>query len=439
MGKCSSCNEWNTIQEELSQPAASSDKHSASLSGGKVQVLSSIETAQYPRLNTQVGEFNRVLGGGIAAGSIVLVGGQPGIGKSTLLLQVALRLGKPVLYVSGEESAQQIKLRAQRIDDIESDCLILTETNTDTIISHAKKIKPALIIVDSIQTLFTQRLESSPGTVSQIRECAHQLMQFAKSTQIPVFLIGHITKDGSIAGPKVLEHIVDVVLQFEGDRNYMYRLLRSYKNRYGSTDEIGIFEMGSHGLRPVDNPSELLITNRDDMFSGSAVAVMMEGIRPVLLEVQSLVSPAVYGTPQRSATGFDLRRLSMLLAVLEKRAGFRFAQQDVFLNMAGGLKVQDPAIDMAVISALMSSYTDEPIPSEYCFTGEIGLSGEIRPVSKLEQRILEADRLGFKKIFVPEQSLKRMKSLSGQIEVIGVSRIESIIHRLFNTSANSNH
>jgi len=376
-------------------------------------------------------EFNRVLGGGIVPGSIILIGGQPGIGKSTLLLQVALQSADKVLYISGEESEEQIYLRAQRIADVKSNCLVLTETDVSRILAHAQKAGPALVVIDSIQTLSSPFIESTPGSVSQIRECAGELQRFAKQTNIPVVLIGHITREGSIAGPKLLEHIVDVVLQFEGDQNFTYRLLRTQKNRFGSTDEMGIYEMQANGLREVSNPSELLLSQKEEDLSGSAIAATIERMRPMMLEAQALVSTAVYGTPQRSPTGFDLRRLNMLLAVLEKRGGFPFGQHDVFLNIAGGIRVEDPAIDLAVVSALISSLEDIAIPSDICFAGEVGLSGEIRAVNRLEQRIQEADRLGFQQIFVSKYNLKGLDADRYRIRVQPLAKLEELYRLLF--------
>ncbi len=393
--------------------------------------LQAVEVGTTRRLVTPDAEFNRVLGGGIVAGSLVLIGGQPGIGKSTLLLQIALQLPIPILYVSGEESEEQIKMRAERLGIRNEACYLLTETNTSKILSHAAELRPQLLIVDSIQTLSSPHIDSTPGSISQVRECAGELQRFAKQTHIPVILIGHITKDGAIAGPKLLEHIVDAVLQFEGDRNYTYRILRTLKNRFGSTDELGIYEMHASGLRQVSNPSELLLSQSDEPLSGSAVAATIEGLRPMLIETQALVSTAVYGTPQRSATGFDLRRLSMLLAVLEKRGGFPFAQNDVFLNLAGGIRVDDPALDLAVVAALLSSLHDVAIPSDTCFAGEIGLSGEIRAVNRIEQRIQEADRLGFRHIYISRYNTKGLDLTKFNIEVHTLGKVEELYRRLF--------
>ncbi|HPF93340.1 MAG TPA: DNA repair protein RadA [Tenuifilaceae bacterium] len=432
VGRCPSCGEWNTYVEERvskSKPR-----------GGLVEVsrnaipkpLHEIESSNEKRLDTQIAEMNRILGGGLVPGSLVLLGGEPGIGKSTLALQLALKLNHlKVLYVSGEESARQVKLRADRLSDGESNCLILNETLLDNILTQAQNAEPDLLVIDSIQTLYTDNIESSPGSVSQVRECAVALLRYAKTTGVPVIIIGHITKDGSIAGPKVLEHIVDVVLQFEGDSNYLYRILRSIKNRFGSTSELGIFEMQTKGLIEVPNPSEILLSHRDEEMSGVAISAAMDGSRSFLIETQSLVSTAAYGTPQRSSTGYDTRRLNMLLAVMEKRAGFRLATKDVFLNLAGGLKVTDPAMDLAVVAAVLSSNFDLTIPSLYCFAAEVGLSGEIRQVSRVDQRIAEAAKLGLKKIFISKYSLKDQQKNFKQIELVGVSRIEELVKKLF--------
>lgn len=433
VGKCSSCNEWNTIVEEVVNKPSPSNKSTFNIKrASKPQPVDDIKLADIPRVKLPGTELNRVLGGGLVPGSLILFGGDPGIGKSTLMLQMSLRLkGNKILYVSGEESEQQIKMRADRIGNFNPDCYILTETSTQNIFHHINDIEPSVIVIDSIQTLHTATIDSSPGSISQIRECTAELMRYAKETSTPIFLVGHITKDGSIAGPKILEHMVDVVLQFEGDRNHIYRLLRSIKNRFGSTNELGIYEMHGAGLREVENPSEILISNKDEQLSGSAVSATMEGNRPLLIEVQALVSTAAYGTPQRSSTGFDLRRMSMLLAVLEKRCGFRLGAKDVFLNIAGGLKVDDPAIDLAVVSAILSSGEDIAIASTYCFAAEVGLSGEIRPVNRIDQRILEAEKLGFDKIFVSKYNKKGLSITDFKIEVIFVSKIEEVFHHLF--------
>jgi DNA repair protein RadA/Sms len=440
IGKCQSCGEWNTYVEEIVQSTPSqvpawraSTKNDRSSRQAVPQLLGTIESDKLIRLTLPGKELNRVLGGGLVPGALVLVGGEPGIGKSTLMLQIAMRAkGMKVLYVSGEESEQQISIRASRIGSSNTECYVLTETNMQSIFNHINSVNPNLVIIDSIQTLFSPEIESSPGTVSQIRGCAGDLLKFAKETATPVFLIGHITKDGSIAGPKVLEHMVDTVLQFEGDRHHVYRILRSTKNRFGSTAEIGIFEMGTNGLAEVLNPSEVLLSHIDENLSGIAITCTMEGLRPLLIEVQALVSSAVYGTPQRSATGFDLRRLSMLLAVLEKRCGFRLAAKDVFLNIAGGIKVEDPATDLAVVCAILSSSEDIALPPRVCFAGEVGLSGEIRPVNRIDQRIREAAKMGFEKIYFSKYNMKGLeKSGTGKIELIPVGKVEEVFSALF--------
>ena len=389
-----------------------------------------MEAGNEQRLKTISEELNRVLGGGIVLGSVILIGGEPGIGKSTLLLQLALKMKKKILYVSGEESASQIKMRADRLTDVQNpNCFLYTETSVEKILKEAKNLQPDVMIVDSIQTLQSQLIESSPGTISQIRECSNELIKFAKENNIPIILVGHITKDGQIAGPKVLEHMVDVVLNFDGDRNHLFRLLRAQKNRFGSTQEIGIYEMVTQGLKEIKNPSEILITKKFEELSGNAVAVTLEGNRPMLLEIQALVSSAVYGTPQRSSTGFDAKRLNMLLAVLEKRAGFMLGAKDVFLNITGGIKTDDPALDLAVIAAILSSNEDLAISEKYCFAGEIGLSGEIRPVPQIEQRISEAEKLGYDKIFISKQSKISKKNYGIAIE--GVNKIEEFHEKIF--------
>ena len=436
VGKCPSCNQWNTFVEELIQKEDNKKENSwKEFSGSrstKTVSLSEVSSSEEKRIITKDPELNRVLGGGIVPGSIMLIAGEPGIGKSTLFLQIGLQLKELVtLYVSGEESEQQIKMRADRLKGINADFYVLTETSTQTIFQEIKKLKPQLVIVDSIQTLHTTFIESSPGSVSQIRECAAEFQRFAKETQTPVFLIGHITKDGSIAGPKILEHMVDTVLQFEGDRHYAYRILRTLKNRFGNTAELGIYEMTAEGMKAVTNPSEILITQKEDQLSGIAIAATIEGIRPLLVEVQALVTQSVYGTPQRTVSGFDLRRLQLLLAVLEKRGGFHFGVKDVFLNIAGGLKVEDPSTDLAVLSALLSSYEDLPIPMHYCFTGEVGLSGEIRAVNRIEQRIAEAEKLGFEKIIISKYNQKGLARQSFNIEIITVGRVEEVYQILF--------
>ncbi len=436
IGKCPVCGEWNTYVEEVIDKDVEKLKEKRNPSAKKNEEnkpipVKDVHDIEMRRLDTLDTELNRVLGGGIVPGSLVLIGGEPGIGKSTLMLQLALQLkGVKVLYVTGEESDQQIKLRAERIGIKNEQCFILTETNIQQIFKQTEALAPDVIIIDSIQTLNTVYVESPAGSVSQVRECTAELQRYSKETSIPIFLIGHITKDGMIAGPKVLEHIVDTVLQFEGDRNYTYRILRTTKNRFGSTSEIGIYEMLGDGLRPVLNPSEILLTQREDDLSGIAIACMMEGMRPFLIETQALVTPAFYGTPQRSSTGFDVRRMNMLLAVLEKRAGFRFGTKDVFLNIAGGLRVEDPAIDLAVISALTSSYNDMPVPSKIAFSAEVGLSGEVRAVSRIDQRISEADKLGFEKIFISKFNQK-IDTKKLNIEVVTISRVQQLMEELF--------
>lgn len=431
MGKCPTCNEWNSLVEEVVSKKHEPGKLSAQFSGNQPVTLEKIETSKTPRISVEINEFNRVLGGGIVPGSLVLLGGDPGIGKSTLALQLALSLqNKKVLYTSGEESLQQIKLRAERLKSNNSDCLFLCETSLETLIAHTEQIRPDLLIIDSIQTISTETLESSPGSVSQVRECTSALLKYAKKNDVAVILIGHITKEGSLAGPKVLEHMVDTVLQFEGDSNYMYRILRTNKNRFGSTNELGIFEMQSDGLHEINNPSEQLISKVSDNVSGTAIAATIEGVRPFLIEIQALVSSAAYGTPQRSSTGFDLRRLNMLLAVLEKRAGFKLIQKDVFLNIAGGLKISDPATDLAVISSILSSNIDVAINHKYCFAGEVGLTGEIRAVSRIEQRIAEAEKIGFKKIYIPTHN-KSFQSSKFNIEIVKASRVEEVFRNIF--------
>lgn len=439
-GKCPSCNEWNTFVEELVVKGADQkekDDWKEYNGTGKLKTvaLHDVTSGEEKRIATKDPELNRVLGGGIVLGSIVLIAGEPGIGKSTLFLQTGLQLaGIRTLYISGEESEQQIKMRADRLQDKNDDFYLLTETNTQTIFQEIKKLKPQLVIVDSIQTLQSPFIESGPGSVSQIRECTAELQRFAKETNTPVFLIGHITKDGTIAGPKILEHMVDTVLQFEGDRHYAYRILRTLKNRFGSSSELGIYEMRTEGMRAVTNPSEILITQKEEQLSGIAIAATIEGIRPLLLEGQALVTQSVYGTPQRTVTGFDLRRLQLLLAVLEKRGGFHFGVKDVFVNIAGGIKVEDPSIDLAIVAALLSSYEDIPINQHYCFAGEVGLSGEIRAVNRIEQRIAEAEKLGFEKIIVSKYNLanyrKNQTSKNG-IEVIALSKVEELYQYLF--------
>jgi DNA repair protein RadA/Sms len=437
LGKCPSCEQWNSFVEEVivrgTDKKQTEWKEFSGLSGGiKTILLQNVSSGEEKRILTNDAELNRVLGGGIVTGSIVLIAGEPGIGKSTLFLQAALQLENVVtLYVSGEESEQQIKMRADRLQIENEKFFLLTETNTQTIFQEIKKLRPKLVIVDSVQTLQSPYVESAPGSVSQIRESAGEFQRFAKETNTPVFLIGHITKDGSIAGPKILEHMVDTVLQFEGDRNYAYRILRTLKNRFGSSSELGIYEMTIEGMRQVSNPSEILITQREEQLSGVAIAATMEGIRPLLIEVQALVTQSVYGTPQRTNTGFDIRRLQLLLAVLEKRGGFHFGVKDVFINIAGGLKVEDPSIDLAVLSALLSSYEDVALPLHICFAGEVGLSGEIRAVNRIEQRIAEAEKLGFEKIIVSKYNTKGLGKSKFAIEVVALGKVEELYQYLF--------
>ena len=434
IGKCPVCGEWNTYVEEIVSKAA--PQRSAYIPEDKSKVkpvrIHEVTTSEDPSIDLCNTELNRVLGGGLVPGSLVLIGGEPGIGKSTLVLQTVLGIeGKRVLYVSGEESAKQLKLRADRLEHVNADCYIVCETSLENIFVHIKNTQPDIVVIDSIQTISTELVESSPGSVSQVRECSASILKFAKETGTPVLLIGHINKEGSIAGPKVLEHIVDTVLQFEGDQHYMYRILRSIKNRFGSTAELGIYEMRQNGLREVSNPSELLLSQNHEGLSGVAIAAAIEGIRPFLIETQSLVSTAAYGTPQRSATGFDIRRMNMLLAVLEKRVGFKLAQKDVFLNIAGGLRVNDPAMDLGVISAILSSNMDLAIENLTCMTGEVGLSGEIRPVNRIEQRILEAEKLGFGRILIPYNNLKGFDTKKLNIEIIPVRKVEEAFRQLF--------
>lgn len=419
--------------EEVTGTGNASEKWKEELPGqARTVSLGEVESGGQVRLLTHDAELNRVLGGGIVPGSLMLVAGEPGIGKSTLFLQQALQMqGLVTLYISGEESPQQIRMRADRLGMQNEDFYLLTETDTGVIFEEIKKLRPGLVIVDSIQTLQSPAVESTPGSISQIRACTAELQRFAKATQTPVFIIGHITKEGNIAGPKVLEHMVDTVLQFEGDQHYLYRILRTAKNRFGSTSELGIYEMTGTGLRQVSNPSEILISEQDEPLSGIAIAASMEGLRPLLIETQALVTHSVYGTPQRTVNGFDLRRLQLLLAVLEKRGGFQFGVKDVFLNIAGGLRVEDPSIDLAIISALLSSYNDLPIPHHYCFAGEVGLSGEIRPVNRIEQRIAEADKLGFEKIFISRINKKSLDLSRYHIEVVMSARIDELYGKLF--------
>jgi DNA repair protein RadA/Sms len=432
IGRCPSCKEWNSYHEEIIAVVSThGTSYMMNREKRKPELLDSIKADEHDRQKTGISELDRILGGGIVGGSLILLGGEPGVGKSTLALQLALALkGKKILYVSGEESEEQISLRARRMKKSNPECYILSETELETILTHAENIKPGLIIIDSIQTISTGIIESSAGSVSQVRECAAQLLKYSKITGTPVFLIGHITKDGTLAGPKVLEHIVDVVLYFEGDNNNVYRILRSVKNRFGSTSELGIFEMVETGLREVDNPSEMFINQHEEALSGISIAATVDGLRPFLIETQALVSSAVYGTPQRSSTGFDIRRLNMLLAVLEKRAGFRLGIKDVFLNIAGGIKVNDPAIDLAIISSVLSSNLDIPIAREICFSGETGLSGEIRPVARIEQRIREASKMGFTRIYISKYN-RNIITKGLNIEVIPVAKIENLVRSLF--------
>lgn len=437
LGKCPSCSQWNTFVEEIIDKGAANVPTWKSSSGtqrlSKPSKVQEIQSATEERVSTGDLELDRVLGGGLIAGSVILIGGEPGIGKSTLMLQLALNVtGKKVLYVSGEESEQQIKMRAERITTSpKAECYILTETSTQNIFKQIEQLDPDIVIVDSIQTLHSSHIESTPGSVSQVRECTAELLRFAKETNTPVFLIGHITKDGAIAGPKILEHMVDTVLQFEGDRHHIYRILRSIKNRFGAAAELGIYAMQSSGLREVSNPSEILLSQRDEELSGITIGATLEGARPMLIETQALVSVAAYGTPQRSATGFDTKRMNMLLAVLEKRCGFRLSAKDVFLNIAGGIKVEDPAIDLSIMAAIISSHEDIFISSKICFAAEVGLSGEIRAVNRIEQRISEAEKLGFEKIFISNYNLKGLVKDKFKIEIVTVSKIEEVFSLLF--------
>ncbi len=434
VGRCPNCGAWNTMVEERVKAAKSSKSVTLSSRNiSKPQKVSEIQAIDEPRINMPSKELNRVLGGGLVAGSLVLIGGEPGIGKSTLVLQNTLSIrSKRILYVSGEESATQLKMRADRIGRVCDNVLIACETSLDNIMAHIADTNPEIVIIDSIQTIASDDIESAAGSVSQVRECSAQLLKYAKESGVPVILIGHINKEGSIAGPKVLEHIVDAVLQFEGDRHYMYRILRSIKNRFGSTSEIGIYEMGQKGLREVTNPSEMLLSNNDDAeFSGRAIGITMEGLRPFLIETQALVSTAAYGTPQRTVTGFDAKRMNMLLAVLEKRVGFKLAQKDVFLNIVGGLKVNDTALDLPIICSVLSSNVDISIPRNMCLCGEVGLSGEIRQVTRLEQRISEAEKLGMKTIVVPRYNLKGVDTSKFNIQIKEVSKVEETFRLLF--------
>lgn len=432
MGKCSSCGAWNSFVEEIQQK--NSDKSMllrSSAQSSRPQKLEEVRTESSERISTHDAELDRVLGGGMVPGSVILLGGEPGIGKSTLLLQTVLKLqGKKILYISGEESEAQIKLRAERTPYRNSDCYVLTETNLEQIIQQIEALQPEVLIADSIQTLHTEFIESSAGSVSQIRECASKLIRYAKASGTPTILVGHINKEGSIAGPKILEHMVDVVLQFEGDRNHIFRIIRAMKNRFGSTSEIGIYEMKQFGLEEVPNPSALLLSESDLQLSGTTIAAITEGLRPLLVEVQALVSTAVYGTPQRAANGFDVRRLNMLLAVLEKRCGFHLGTKDVFLNVTGGIRLEEPAADLSVVAAILSSNEDLALPRNVCFAGEVGLTGEIRPVSRIEARIAEAQKLGFERIFVAQSNLKGLSAKNAGMQISGVSRIEDLYRQL---------
>lgn len=432
-GRCPSCGAWNTmVEEKVTVSSKSKPRKGALVTKTKPQKVSEIETADLPRIKMPSKELNRVLGGGLVPGSMVLIGGEPGIGKSTLVLQNTLSIkSRKILYVSGEESAAQLRMRADRLGRVSDNVYIVCETSLDNIFDHIDEVDPGLLIVDSIQTIASDDLESPAGSVGQVRECAARLLRYAKESGVPVLLIGHINKEGSIAGPKVLEHIVDAVLQFEGDRHYMYRILRSIKNRFGSTSELGIYEMVRTGLREVSNPSEMLLTRGEEDLSGTTVGITLEGIRPFLIEVQALVSTAAYGTPQRSVTGFDAKRMNMLLAVLEKRVGFKLAQKDVFLNIAGGLKVSDPTLDLAVICAILSSNVDMVVGRRICMAGEVGLTGEIRPVTRLEQRVMEAEKLGMERILVPKGNLKGFDTSSVNIEITEVSKVEEAFRALF--------
>lgn len=435
IGKCPACGAWNSMVEEKvvqTTGRSSSLNTNGASKRNKPQILSKIESSEEERIKMPSKELNRVLGGGLVKGSLVLIGGEPGIGKSTLILQNILSLrSRRILYISGEESPSQIKMRADRLQRVNDNVYLACETTLENVFNNIEDVKPEILIVDSIQTISSEALDSSPGSVSQIRECAAQLLKYSKESNVPVLLIGHITKDGNIAGPKILEHIVDAVLQFEGDSNYIYRVLRSIKNRFGSTSEIGIFEMTQRGLREVTNPSEMLLHQWEDGTAGATIGVTIEGLRPFLIEIQALVSSAAYGTPQRSVTGFDSKRLNMLLAVLEKKAGFKLAAKDVFLNIAGGLKVNDPALDLPVICAVLSSNMDIQINPDVCITGEVGLSGEIRPVARLEQRISEAEKLGMKKILIPKNNLKGVDVSNLSISIVEVGRVEDAFRQLF--------
>ncbi len=434
LGKCPSCGEWNTFVEEVvrsAQAGTNRNPGAGRRSESRPVLLTEVTNQKEYRFSSGDPELDRVLGNGIVPGSVILIGGDPGIGKSTLMLQIALKLtNRKILYVSGEESASQIRYRAERISKLEENCFILSETNLDDVLAGFELVQPEMVIIDSIQTLNSSYLDAPPGTVSQIRQCTNELMGYAKKNHVPVFLIGHINKDGNLAGPKVLEHMVDTVLQFEGDRHHIYRILRSIKNRFGSTSELGIYEMHDDGLHVVDNPSSLLLSQRDEQVSGMAIGSTIEGIRPLLVEVQALVSPATFGTPQRSTTGFEFKRLNMLLAVLEKRAGFRLGVQDVFLNLTGGIKVEDPALDLAVCMSIISSYQEIPISHDTCFAAEVGLSGELRAVNRIDNRISEAEKQGFKKIIISKYNPKRIKTAGHKIEVQSMGRIDEVIRKL---------
>jgi len=436
LGKCPSCGAWNTFVEELltkDEPARGDWRQETTKTRAiKAKTLDEIEAVQGYRLNSGDDELNRVLGGGIVPGSLVLIGGEPGIGKSTLMLQVGLQMkDRKILYVSGEESDQQIKMRAQRIGYSSPEVYTLTDTHTKNIFLSVEALQPDVVIIDSIQTLYSAQLDSSAGSIGQVRQCAAELLKFAKETETPVFLIGHITKDGMLAGPKVLEHMVDTVLQFEGDQHLSYRILRTTKNRFGSTAEIGIYEMLSSGLRQVSNPSEILISQREEQLSGVTIGATIEGNRPLVIEIQSLVSPASYGTPQRTSTGFDHKRLNMLLAVLEKRCGFRMGTQDVFLNMAGGIKVEDPAIDLAICISIVSSFEEIAVPNKTCFAAEVGLGGELRAVNKIEQRVSEAEKLGFTEIYISKYNQKGFDKYSGKIAIKAFGKLNDVFQDLF--------
>lgn len=439
VGKCPACGQWNTYTEEIvtakSTPLTTNNFFSLSAGSGERNrpiPVHQVQRAAFERIDLLNQEVNRVLGGGLVPGSLVLLGGEPGIGKSTLALQIAVRMeNSPILYVSGEESPEQIKMRADRIGVLNEECMILSETSLENIITQLTENTPELVVIDSIQTLYSERIESSPGSVSQVRECAAMLLKYAKETKVPVLIIGHITKEGAIAGPKILEHIVDVVFQFEGDSNNAYRILRSIKNRFGATNEIGVFEMRNEGLREVDNPSEILVSHYDEPLSGIAIGATIEGVRPFLIETQALVSSSAYGTPQRSATGVDYKRLNMLLAVLEKRVGFKLGTKDVFLNLAGGFRVADTGLDLAIIAAIISSGLDIALDTDICFAGEVGLSGEVRPASRTEQRVTEAARLGFRTIVVSGYARKALGHVPKGIEIIYVSRVDELARRVF--------